>query len=235
MADRLQVVAGALRRRYGRPTRPPSDNPFELILWEQVAYLVPDERRQLAFEALRDRVGLDPEAIRRARSATLVAVARIGGAIAASVRARRMRDTAERVVARWQGRLSKVLELPTPDARRTLGQFAMIGEPGADKILAYCGSATVLPLDSNALRVVQRLGLTTARSSYKASYRQAQRDLAPRLVRRRAWLVETGQLLRQHGQELCRRSHPHCHTCPLRTRCPTGGESEHPDARRRRA
>jgi len=99
----LSRVLRALRARYGEPRPPVSTDPFQLILWEQVAYLAPDERRQEAFEALRTRVGLAPAGIAAAPAATLAAVARIGGAIAAGSRAGRMRRSAQMVLARWHG------------------------------------------------------------------------------------------------------------------------------------
>lgn len=44
----LRAVLRTLRMRYGRPPAPVSADPFQLVLWEQVAYLVPDERRARA-------------------------------------------------------------------------------------------------------------------------------------------------------------------------------------------
>jgi hypothetical protein len=33
------------------------------------------------------------------------------------------------------------------------------------------------------------------------------------------WLIRAHQLLRRHGQELCRRSRPRCAACPLTAQC----------------
>ncbi len=48
----------ALKRHYGAPEAPPAKGPFELVIWENACYLLPDERRLEVFEALRDQVGL---------------------------------------------------------------------------------------------------------------------------------------------------------------------------------
>jgi endonuclease-3 len=218
----LRSVVRALRRHYGKPAPPVSQDPFRLILWEQVAYLVSDEQRRTAYEALRTRVGLAPEAILAAPTARLRAVTRLGGSIAFGDRAQRLRRSAERVVKRWGGNLRTALTLPLTQARRALVRFDMIGEPGADRILAFTGTARLLALDSNALRVLQRLDLVAEARDYRASYRQAQAALAPQLPANRAWLIGAAQLLRHHGQRLCRTGAPDCAPCPLRRGCPVG-------------
>src|SRR5262245_36057281 len=91
----LKTVLAALQKFHGKPAPPVSDDPFALILWEQVAYLVDDARRRAAFEALRTRVGLSPEKILAAPIRELRAITRLGGAIAAPLRAERLRKSAE--------------------------------------------------------------------------------------------------------------------------------------------
>ncbi len=58
---KLQRIYDILTDFHGVPERPITRDPFELILWEQVAYLAPDERRAQAFELLKTNVGLTPE------------------------------------------------------------------------------------------------------------------------------------------------------------------------------
>ena len=219
----LRSVTSALRRHYGAPPPPVSRDPFRLILWEQVGYLASDAKRRAAYLKLRDEVGLAPMAILGAPRATLETIARMGGSIAADRRASRMRESAELVVARWDGDLRRALRLPLPEARRALSAFPMIGEPGADKILAIAGKARLLAMDSNALRVVSRLALAPELKDYRSTYRRARELLAPALPRTREQVVAAGALLRLHGQELCRRSGPRCERCPLRAHCPSAG------------
>lgn len=217
----LRSVVTALRRYYGKPAGPISRDPFRLILWEQVAYLVPDKQRRRAFSALRAEVGLAPAAILRVASTQLETITRLGGPIAARARASRLRESAELVVGRWDGDLRAALRLPLPEARRALAQFPMIGEPGADKILVFTKRARLLPLDSNGLRVLSRVGLISDAKDYRTTYRRAQETLAASLPTNHDWLISAYALLRQHGQELCRRRVPLCSRCPLRVRCPS--------------
>ena len=217
----LRSVVATLRRHYGEPAPPVSRDPFRLILWEQVGYLVPDAQRRRAFAALRTDVGLQPADILAAPGPKLEAITRLGGPIAFQLRASRLRESAELVLGRWNGNLRAALRLPIAKARRALAQFPMIGEPGADKILVFTKSARLLPLDSNGLRVCRRLGLTPDAKDYSTAYRRAQKLLAPALPNDHNWLISAYGLLRLHGQELCRRNAPVCSRCPFRARCPS--------------
>jgi hypothetical protein len=61
----------ALRAHYGAPAPPPTTDPFELILWENVAYLAPPARRLAAFRMLQGDVGTTPRALLAASDAAL--------------------------------------------------------------------------------------------------------------------------------------------------------------------
>jgi endonuclease III len=91
----------------------------------------------------------------------------------------------------------------------------MIGKPGADRILAITGAHAVFGLDSNALRVLIRLGWGKELTQYTAAYRSVQSAVAPELPTNPRQLAEISALLRRHGQELCHRSAPRCLECPL--------------------
>lgn len=218
MVPRFRDAISALRVYYGAPKPPVSTDPFELVLNENLAYLVSDEKRLAALDALRRDVGTTPRAILGATMAALVRVCRIGG-IYPELRAERLRRSAEIVVAEFDGDLRNVLRLPVAEARKALKRFPAIGEPGADKILLFTGTYPVLAPDSNGLRVLTRLGLAREERSYSATYRLALAAIAPESGKDCRRLVTAHLLLRRHGQELCRRSRPQCERCPLRARC----------------
>src|SRR5215510_5155082 len=75
----FQKIIARLEKTYGRPQPPQTSDPLEMILFETVAYLVSDERRERAFNALRDQIGLKPTDILSAPSHKLLEVARMGG------------------------------------------------------------------------------------------------------------------------------------------------------------
>ena len=59
MANFEQIIK-RLKSFYGKPQAPKIVDPFQLILWENVAYLVEDTKREKIFAELKQRVGLGP-------------------------------------------------------------------------------------------------------------------------------------------------------------------------------
>jgi endonuclease III len=223
MGSSLNRLVAALRRHYGpRPSLAPKD-PFQLLLWEYVAYLADDETRAKAFAELKATVGLKPADVAAAPLPVLSAIARLGGSIVVAQRASRMRDTAITVRDKFRGSLRAVLRLPYAEARRTLKAFPSIGPPGADKILLLTDAQPVLALDSNALRVLLRLGYGREHKNYATSYASAQSEAAAELPKTIPALKAAALLLQHHGRELCRRTHPKCTICPVQRNCPFGG------------
>lgn len=174
MALSLPQMIRALGRHYGPPRSLAPKDPFQLLLWEYVAYLADEPKRAAAFEELKTTVGLRPSQVADAPLALLGFIARRGGSIAVAQRASKMRDVAITVRDKWRGSLRGVLRLPYAEARRALNAFPSIGPPGADKILLLTGARAILALDSNALRVLLRLGYGRETKSYQASYASAQ-------------------------------------------------------------
>lgn len=213
----IQVIA-RLNRFYGAPAPPPVTDPFEQVLWENVAYLADDEKRAAAFSVLRKTVGLRPEDILKAKPEKLLAVTRMGGMVP-ELRAQRLRQSAEIVQILLKGKLNAVLDESLPKAKKTLQRFPTIGEPGAEKILMFAEKYPVLGLESNGLRVLLRLGFAQEQKSYSASYRAVKNAIPSQLPQDGKSLVAAHQLLRKHGQELCKRSRPLCDECPLRDSC----------------
>jgi len=214
----LAQVVARLNKFYGAPAPPAVTDPFEQVLWENVAYLADDEKRAAAFSALRNTVGLTPKDIRKAKPEKLLAVTRMGG-IVPELRAQRLRQSAEIVELLLKGKLKEALDASFVNAKKTLQRFPTIGEPGAEKILMFAEKYPVLGLESNGLRVLLRLGFAEEQKSYAASYRAIKQALSGQLPSDCKWLTGAHQLLRKHGQELCKRSRPLCNECPLKDSC----------------
>jgi endonuclease III len=214
---KLTRVLAYLRKLYGRPRPPAVTDPFALILYENVAYLADDARRDRAFEALKRNIGLSPARILAAPSAALREIASEG--IIPDQTVDKLRSIAAIAVEDFGGDVSTVTHLPFAQAKKVLKKFPSIGEPGAEKVLLFARAAPVLALDSNGLRVLLRLGFGTEDKSYAKSYRSAQEAAAEQLERDCDWQIELHQLLRRHGQELCTRSQPRCEVCLLRIDC----------------
>ena len=94
-----------IERQHRGLTEPRFDGPLEMILWEIVAYLADDARRGIAFDALREKVGLTPEKILAAPKKLLCEITRMGGSIAAEERAERLQTAAQITLDEFGGDL----------------------------------------------------------------------------------------------------------------------------------
>jgi endonuclease-3 len=208
LLDRLEAI-------YGPQAPPPTDEPFELVLWENIAYLADDPTRLAAFRELKARVGTHPAEILAASPETLRGIAQAG--ILAENTVEKLKAAAQ--IAHDQDDLGTLRSLPIAQARRLLRRFPGIGEPGADKVLLFARIQAVPSFESNGLRVLTRLGYGEEQSSYAPMYRSALEAASPELPDGFDGLTRAHLLLRRHGQELCRRSAPRCEVCPLAPDC----------------
>jgi endonuclease III len=216
----LSKLVNTLQRHYGAPTPPPSTDALELIIWENIAYLASDKRRTEAFATLRQTIGTRPEQILAAQHSALAAIGKAG--ILPDVSAEKLLTIAKIAYEEFDGDLRAVLKKPLPQAKKALKRFPSIGDPGAEKILLLTRSCPVMALDSNGLRVLCRVGFAEEQKNYSATYRLAQDAIHGQLPRDYDSLIRAHQLLRQHGQELCKRSKPRCTECPVRNGCNYG-------------
>jgi len=217
-AGELIAVVATLERHLV-PAPVPTE-PLAMILWENIGYLIDDARRRRLFDAFEAEVGLDPAAIAAADDAVLLPLARLGG-MRPETRVQRWRTIAAIVLERCGGDLQGALRaLPTAKARALLKRFPVIGDPGADKVLLFCGLAARPCLESNGLRALARLGFFAEQPSYDRSYRAAIEVLAAAGRADREWLVDAHRWLRELGKTTCRRGEPICPACPLDAACP---------------
>jgi endonuclease-3 len=213
----LPEVIDRLGAHYGRPEPPHLNGPWEMILWENVAYLVDDDRRRRAFRVLKKQIGIKPEQILSASDEALLAVTRHG--IMPDQLAEKLRTCARIVLDQFDGDLRPVLGLPLTRAKKALQAFPGIGEPGAEKVLLLTRTHQFFALESNGLRVLIRLGFGKEQMAYSTTHRLIQKAVAGELRDDYSWLIEAHFLLRQHGQELCKRAAPGCAKCPLGADC----------------
>jgi endonuclease-3 len=181
-----------------------------------VAYLASPARRREAFELLRSTVGTSPKAILAAKRQALEKVTSRG--ILKATFAAKLRECARIARDDFGGDLEGAVRQPLDRAKRALRFFPGIGEPGAEKILLFAGRHALLAPDSNALRVLVRLGLIGEGTSYSRTYAAA-RAAADAFSADLPFLRQAHQLLQTHGQTLCKRSVPRCTECPLAPEC----------------
>ncbi len=214
----FKKLIGCLRKHYGNPALPPARGPFELVMWENCCYLLPDERRAAVFDGLRVQVGMDALAIQNADHETLLSLAKMGG-MRPETRVFRWREIARITISQFDGDLDRILLEPYVVAKKALKQFPSIGDPGAEKILLFCGVGPGLPLESNGLRVLTRVGYGRAHKNYSAIYRSVQEALSGELPQDADALARAHLLLREHGKTICTNNQPLCSKCPVADLC----------------
>jgi endonuclease-3 len=213
---RLRRQVARLAGLYGEPALPAATDPFEMVVWENVAYLVSDDRRLAVFERLRREVGFEPEDLLALPVPALARLIADGGMLAEH-RAEKLQKAARIAHEIGVAELRRLAR--AGEGRKQLRRFPGIGEPGADKILLFAHAMRTLAPDSNALRVLVRMGYGEGNADYTRQYRSAAAAVAPLLPDDFPWLVQAHQLLRRHGQETCKRSEPRCELCPLTRDC----------------
>jgi len=196
LLDRLEADAG--------PAAPvPATDGWLLVLAENIGYLVDDETRWQAMTNLRRSVGTAPDRILAASDELL---ARVVVGMRPAERVSRLRTCAQLNIAgaRWSA-------------------YPGIGQPGVQRIELFTGAKPVLALEANALRVLVRLGYGDPAQTYSRVYLQAQTAAAAEIEETVPARQRAHQLLRRHGQTVCRRSGPSCPACPLVDACPSAG------------
>ncbi len=218
MPERLNEILERLEKHYGKPGLFPVSGPLEMILWENIAYLVNDARRKSTFEAFKKQIGVSAQQVFAASAKNLKQALSDGGIIL-DQRVKKLSMIGKILMEDFGGDLNQVLDFPTDKAKKALQLFPGVGEPVAEKILLFCRRLPVLALESNGLRALLRLGFGTEQKNYRATYRSVQEAVQPELIHDYEWLIRAHQLLRIHGQELCKRNKPRCQICPLLIVC----------------
>jgi endonuclease III len=212
----LNQAIQILRQYHGPPAWPPTNDPFELILLENVAYLAPPARRLEAFRRLQRDVGTSPDALLAASPQVLKSIAAAGNLKATS--AAKLLECARIADERFHGDMVAATQGSLDAAARALRAFPGIGEPGADKILLFMGRSARLSPESNGLRVLVRLGLVPEEKSYVRTY--AGSHLAQKALPAKVRVMQEAHLLlQQHGRTICKRNLPRCEVCPLAAGC----------------
>lgn len=216
--ESLERLLSMLEAFYGKQRAIGPTDAFGMVIYRNCGYPPSEERCAAGYASLKRAIGLTPHQILEAPKGRLTEAMRPGGMMPAG-RAERLQDIALSVTTEYGGNLGSILELPLVQARKALKRFPTIGDPTADKILLFTGTAALAALPSNCLHVLLRLGFGQERRSWAASYRLAQAAVSAQVpetlrARRRAYL-----LLKRHGEELCKLNQPRCLECPVSAHC----------------
>jgi endonuclease-3 len=209
----------ALERFHGRQAPSWPVDPYEFLIWWHCGYPASDATCAKGWASLKERIGIRPEELLKAKRAALTAALKAGG-LRPELRAERIRLIVTTIGREFGGNLGRAFQQMQPgDIRRALKRLPGIADPGADRILLFGGISAVAAVPSNATQVPVRMQVGQALDSYTKDYRAGQRLIETEVIpgfetRQRAFL-----LLKIHGQSLCKRSNPNCGACPVAATC----------------
>ncbi|HLH07850.1 MAG TPA: hypothetical protein VKW78_11485 [Terriglobales bacterium] len=207
-----------LEKIYGVQTPAFPTDPYEFIVWWQCGYPASDAACAKGWQQLKAQVGIEAGDLLKASPKILSGALRAGGMVP-EIRAERLKEIARIVQDEYGGDLRAGLAGPISKTRKTLKRFPGIADPGADRILLFARIAPVAAIPSNCPHVLSRLLQGKDAYSYNTDYREAQEAISAAVpekfeARSRAYL-----LIKQHGQQTCKRTNPQCGSCPISTDC----------------
>jgi len=104
-------------------------------------------------------------------------------------------------------------DLPTEEAERYLVSLPGVGPKTARCVLMYSLGRPVFPVDANAFRLMQRLGILPPEMTYRQSHDVAQ-ELVPPDLRKDLHVYAV-----IHGRTVCLPRNPQCEKCVLAPSC----------------
>src|SRR5438034_905220 len=185
--------------------------PFEVLVSTILSQSTTAANERRGLEDLRLQVGaITPDRL-AATSDEEIARA-IWHAGLARQKAPRIRATAAAIRDKWDGRVERILSLPTERARAELMALPGVGPKTADVVLAMAGGRPTFPVDTHIARIARRWELTR-RKDYE-SIRSALEEWTPP-AKRKAWHLA----IIAHGRALCKARNPRCEDCPVQADC----------------
>jgi endonuclease-3 len=204
-------VLRILRKRYRGENWTTDRDPFDILIAIVVSQNSTDRITERVTEDLRREIGSGPRPIAGAPEDKLVALLRPAGL--AGQKVPKIKAAAAVVLERYHGDLTRVLKLPSREARRELMTLPGVGPKTADVWLSLVGGRReAMPVDTHIRRLALRWRLSKDGDYQRISRRL--RGLIPPPRRGRDHLV-----LIEFGREICQARRPRCGVCPVYDLC----------------
>jgi endonuclease-3 related protein len=205
------ILADIYRRlhdAYGPQKWWPADSAFEVIVGAILTQNTTWNAVEKAIARIQDRGLLSIPALHQTSIDELSHLVRPAGYF--RLKARRLKNFIDLLVAEYAGDLEQMGKLPTGQLRHKLLAVNGIGPETADSILLYAFRRPVFVVDAYTLRVMSRHRLILPKAGYGELQGLFMRHLPPD----EALFNEYHALLVQVGKRHCRRT-PSCPGCPL--------------------
>ena len=210
----------------------PGDTPFEVIVGAILTQSIAWTNVEKAIAALKANGLLTPRGLRDAPLADLASLLYPTGYY--NAKARKIKAFVEHLRA-YQDDLKALFSKDIPTLRSELLSIHGVGEETADSIILYAAGKPTFVIDAYTRRIVDRLGLTphaadhTTNNTLSIIPYSAYRAMFQRhLPSNTSLFNEYHALLVVLGKDVCRKTQPACHRCPLRKLCPTGSSPRSP-------
>jgi endonuclease-3 len=211
-------ILDRLEKCYGKQQAVWPTDPYLFLVWWHCGYPASDKACSKGWDELNKSVGVEPDQILRASPDKLADALRPGGMVP-ELRAMRLKEIAARVKDEFGGDLRSALVGPIAKVRGILKKFPNIADPGADRILLFAECSPVAAIPSNCPHVLVRLQRGQERENYGVTYREAQQAIEAEVPPTFAARMRAYLLLKQHGQEVCKRTKPKCEQCCVKSVC----------------
>ena len=96
------------------------------------------------------------------------------------IRARIIKNIAEDLVEKYDGKINKILKLPYDEAKKKLTSIKGIGPKTADVFLMAIKGEQVLPIDVHIFRIMKRLGIAGERDNYESLRAKLESEIPPK-------------------------------------------------------
>jgi len=198
--------------RLYRVERPkPMGRPFEVLVQTILSQNTSDVNSGRAFASLREKVGVTPEALGAADSRAIGDAIRVGGLY--NIKAKRIRELARGVMARYPDGLSILSSLDDGGVRAALAGFKGVGPKTVDIVLDFSLGRDVVPVDTHVDRVSKRMGYAL----HKAGYEEVRSSLEAAIPMGRRLEGHISLIL--HGRRICKAQRPLCGSCAVSSSC----------------
>ena len=120
------------------------------------------------------------------------------------IKARRLKEVSKEILERFNGKV--------PDNKEDLLSIKGIGPKTANVVLAFAFNKPFIPVDSNTIRISNRLGWTSSKNPL-----EVEKLLVDNLDK--DYLKDANAVFMLHGKNICVPSSPFCNKCPVEKYC----------------
>lgn len=186
-------------------------DPFKILVSTILSQRTSWKNVRKAVDRLESKIGINPKNIAEANLENIKECIKVAGLY--NAKSVRIKEIARIIVEKYDGDLSKVLNLPLEDARKELLSLPGVGFKTADVILLFAANKRVFPVDTHIMRISKRLGIVKGRFNYE-NIRHVWEKALPRDKYAVAHI-----LLIIFGREICKSGKPLCDKCSIARFC----------------